>query len=439
MSEQAENDAPSDGLLKKTRGPIIVYVACLIIYGAVMWDRLAEHSRDNHYVYLAEAMLDGRFHIEGKPPHRNDWARYEGEWYVSFPPLPAFLMMPGVAIWGLDFNDRLFTLFFAAAAPALLFLLLQAIAAGGRLSRSRRELWMLAVLYAIGTVYFFCAVQGSVWFTAHIVGSVMLLLFMNLSLGGRHPALAGLFLALAFACRPPLAMALPFFVYEALRPHSDGEASGILRWTIGALRKAGPGPLLRKALLFVAPAVAVLAGLAIMNQVRFGDPTEFGHGHLKVIQSARIAKWGLFHYHYLARNLGIVLTSMPWLSAQAPHIKVSMHGLALWVTTPAFLWLLWPRALTREYAWLALTLLCLALPSLLYQNSGWVQFGQRFSVDYAPVMILMLAVGGRPFRKLFTAALVFAVVVNLFGAITFDRHWEYYAGGKNRDRIYQPN
>jgi len=408
-------------LLARARGPAIVYLSCLAIYGAVMWDRLGERSHDNHYVYLAEAMLDGRLHIEGKPPHRNDWAEYQGKWFVSFPPAPAVLMMPAVAIWGLDFNDRAFTLVFAAAAPALLFLLLQLLAERGRLSRGRRDLWLLATLYAIGTVYFFCAVQGSVWYTAHVVGSVMLLLFMISSLDGRRPALAGLFLVLAFACRPPMAMAFPFFAYEVLRGRE-----GLLR-------------TLRRAALFALPVAAVLALLMLMNWARFDDPLEFGHRHLKVIQTARIEKWGLFHYHYLGRNLGYLLTSLPWISAEAPYVKVSLHGLALWFTTPAFLWALWPKTLDREYKWLAVTLLLLALPNVLYQNSGWVQFGQRFSLDYTPVLILMLALGGRRLGRLFLAALVFAVVVNTFGAITFDRDWEYYAGGKERDLVYQPH
>ena len=54
-----------------------MFVAGLVVFGAVSCERLGSHSRDNHYVYLADAMLDGRLHIEGKPPHRNDWAEYE--------------------------------------------------------------------------------------------------------------------------------------------------------------------------------------------------------------------------------------------------------------------------------------------------------------------------------------------------------------------------
>jgi hypothetical protein len=421
------------------KAPLIAFLAGLIVFGLVSWDRLASHSHDNHYVYLAEAMLDGRLHIDGKPPHGNDWAEHEDRWYVSFPPLPAVLMIPGVAIWGLDFNDRLFTLVFAAVGPALMLLLLQLLAARGRLDRRPWETWLLAATYGVGTVYFFCAVQGSVWYTAHMVGGVMLLLFLIASLGGRHPLLAGLFLGLAFACRPPLLLAFPFFVYELLRATAPEPGVGLGAWFAGSLRTLGASRAVRAVVLFGAPIAAVIGTLMWLNFARFDDPFEFGHRLLKVIQAPRIEKWGLFHYHYLARNLAATFASLPWLSVQEPHVKISLHGLALWFTSPVLLWALWPKLRTRFYTLLAMTAVIVALPSLLYQNTGWIQFGQRFSLDYTPFLILLLASGSRRLGKLFVAGVVFAVAVNLFGAITFDRHQSFYGWGKHKHSIFQPD
>ncbi len=47
--------------------------------------------------------------------------------------------------------------------------------------------------------------------------------------------------------------------------------------------------------------------------------------------------------------------------------------------------------------------------------------GYRFSNDYAPVLFALLAVNENRFGKLFTLAAVWAVAVNTFGAMTFDR------------------
>jgi hypothetical protein len=99
---------------------------------------------------------------------------------------------------------------------------------------------------------------------------------------------------------------------------------------------------------------------------------------------------------------------------------------------------LWPRKHTVFYTFLALSVVFTALPSLLYQNSGWVQFGYRFSLDYTVLFMIMIAVGGRRFGKLFWALVLFSIVVNLFGAITFNRHREYYPGISTRS-YFQPD
>ena len=98
----------------KFKWPATVFLVGFVIFGAVSAERTFRHSSNNHYVHLADGLLHGRLHLEGRPPHLNDWAKYDGKWYVSFPPAPGVLMVPGVAIWGLTFNDSLFTLFFAA-------------------------------------------------------------------------------------------------------------------------------------------------------------------------------------------------------------------------------------------------------------------------------------------------------------------------------------
>ena len=61
------------------------------------------------------------------------------------------------------------------------------------------------------------------------------------------------------------------------------------------------------------------------------------------------------------------------------------------------------------------------MPSLLYMNSGWVQFGYRFALDYMVFLIMLIAIGGRPFGRVAKTLIVIGIAINLFGAITFDR------------------
>ena len=175
------------------------------------------------------------------------------------------------------------------------------------------------------------------------------------------------------------------------------------------------------------------------NLARFGDPLEFGHRFLQVRWRDRIETWGLFSLHYLPRNLTVFFLSLPWWLGQSPFVRISRHGLALWLTTPNLFWSVWPKRLDRTIVGLWLTVVVTALCTLLYQNTGWIQFGYRFSLDYLPLLFVLIALGGRRFGKAFVACAVFAVVVNTFGAVTFDRHHRFYDTDPTQQHIFQPD
>jgi hypothetical protein len=241
--------------------------------------------------------------------------------------------------------------------------------------------------------------------------------------------LAGVALGCAALTRTPMAFMFPLFVLEAARVVGGSVA---LRADAVAF---GQG-LARRLVPFAAPVLALAVIAIAYNTVRFGEPTEFGHVYLDVRQQAQIERHGLFSYSYLARNLAVAFTLLPELPGKAPWVQVSGHGLAIWVTTPLVGFLLWPKQRDAIHRALWLTVAFVAVPTFFYQNSGWLQFGYRFSLDYMPFLILLLAVGGRRFGWGARALVAIGIAVNLFGAITFDRAWQYYrAGGDAYDVV----
>ena len=78
------------------------------------------------------------------------------------------------------------------------------------------------------------------------------------------------------------------------------------------------------------------------------------------------------------------------------------------------------------------------LMDLGYQNSGWRQFGYRFSNDYAILLFVLLAIGARPMRSLFATCAAWGVAWNVFGAATFDKSAFdrfYFREGSQTDRL----
>jgi hypothetical protein len=425
---------------------VIVYLVCTAVFLACAApETLAAHTPFNHFALQAEAWLRGRLDLGGPPPAyagMNDFSRFEECWYVPFPPFPALLLVPSVFLSGSaeeTRDGRIFVLL-AGVAPSVLFLALEKLRRLEVSARSERQNLALSFLFAFGSVYFFSAEQGTVWYAAHIVAAALGALYLLFALDAERPLLAGIALGLGFATRAPLLFALPLFLSEAWRK-SLPAGFCTLEAPAESLELVDRRGFARRLGLFMAPIGIVILVTFWHNHARFGDPFEVGYRYLEVVWRARIEKWGLFDYHYLGRNLAVVLTSLPWLGDSNVPFRLSAHGLALWVTTPAYLWVLWPKVRRAPHLALAVTVGAVALPTLLYQNTGWVQFGYRFSNDYAVFLFALLAIGGRRLGVAFWSVSALAVALNAFGALTFNRTEgsRYYVIERTQRVIHEPD
>jgi hypothetical protein len=358
---------------------------------------------------------------------------------VSFPPFPAVVIAPLVALFGTAVWDRLFWAVLAGLAPALLFVLLRTLRERGYSERSVREELVLTALFAFGSAYYYTAVQGTVWFAAHVVACSLIALYVLCALDARRPLLAGALLGLTFMTRGPTVLLLGLFFAIMALAASRKQGAAPAEQVSELFASLELRTLVKRVALFALPLVLIVALAMWMNAARFDDPFEFGHSYLNIRWRPRIETWGLFNYHYLGRNLAVMLASLPWLSSKAPYLTISRHGLALWVTTPALLLVLWPKRSSLLTTALALAAGAVALADLCYQNSGWVQFGYRFSLDYAVLLFALLALGGRRFGAWFYALFCWAVAINLFGAITFDRIERFYDRDATQRVIFQPD
>ncbi len=349
------------------------------------------------------------------------WGNGENDvkFYISFPPFPAVLMMPLVAIWQYATNDVWFTLFFGGLNGALLFLLLEWLARTGKSHRSRSDNLWLTAMFVFGTVHCFSAVRGEVWFTALIVGVSLNLAFIWCTLADRRPIVtglfAGLFLGLGVATRTPLEFAVVLMALVTALP--DGRLPPRDAW----------GQVLGRLTAFAVPVAGILAALMAYNLARFGSPMEFGHTYLQEGQRPAIREHGLMSGWFLGPNLSAALINPPVITFEsAPWIRITRHGLGLLWTTPALFLVLGSPRKTWLFRALLATAFVVSLPGLFYQNTGWEQFGYRFGLDWLPFVVVAFAIGDRPLTWRVKALIAVGIVVNVFGAITFGRANGYY-------------
>jgi hypothetical protein len=438
-----------------------LYVFCSLVFAVVAGsDRLTEHTPFNHYALLADAWLHGRLDLAGGAPaytQNNDFAEFAGKTYVTFPPFPALLMLPFVKLAGSpeNFRDGQFVMWLSGIGPALLFVVLERLRSSAASHRTEAANIALALLFAFGTVYFFTAVEGTVWFAALVIGVALQAAYVLFSLDAERPLLAGMALACAYMTRPSMLLSAPLFALEAARTATrdwpaDSDAS--LAERVRQVWRGIEWPALAKKIgAFSVPILVAFAIQSWLNHERYRtfSPFDPGHEYLTVAWRARMMKWGVLSYHYLAKNLGVMLTSLPWLPPArrggepmggAP-LQINEHGLALWFTTPLYLWLLWPRRRGHLQMALALSALGPIVMDLLYQNTGWRQFGYRFSCDYAVLLMVLLALGDRAMGWAFRLAAFWGIGWNLFGAVTFDRaaYDRFYYREPSQAVLYQPD
>lgn len=417
--------------------PARLFVVFLAIYAATAGASLSRHSLAPHFVYLAESFLHGHLDLIHTPLPPYDLTFFAGRWYVSFPPLPALLMLPLVALGGLSVSDIAFSVVMGALNVALFYVVLTRMGIGNWRFRA----W-LCVLLGVGTPLWYCAALGSVWYTAHVVAITCLCLYALEVMGQNRNSLAGLWLGLGFLARAPVLLAFPLTLIPSLRKAREfGQAARCL-------------------LLLALGMAPALLGQAAYNWTRFGSPLEFGYRWMNSPSALleRQATWGQFSLHFLPQNAYTLLIRPPRVSLAPLRIEPDPWGMGLLLTCPALLLALptflsrlgeaWRRlsgqqrprlpkiaplqgevASARQRArsqaladgrclglWLSIVLV--QLPSLLYFNTGSYQFGYRFALDWMPLAILLVALGaGGKLSRLGKMLIIVGVLMHLWGVL----------------------
>lgn len=124
---------------------------------------------------------------------------------------------------------------------------------------------------------------------------------------------------------------------------------------------------------------------------------------------------GCFAWSYVPQHLYTMLFRAPELITAWPFLRPHPAGMALIFTSPVIVRLL---AGSTDRAWLWASPIPLIVgPILVYFSTGWVQFGYRYSLDWWPFLLVVLAfsLDERP-RAIDVALLTASIVMNGLGA-----------------------
>jgi hypothetical protein len=346
-------------------------------------------------VPLADAFLHGRISI----PVDRPWLELvpvndgSGGQYSPFPPVPAVVLVPFVALteaMGVgELSSNLYCAVIGAANVALVYWLL------ARIGVAFRPRQVLTVGFAFTTNWWVAGMAG-VHLWAQVLAAFFLLLALHVAVSRRWPVLAGLMLALAAGSRLPVALSLPLF----LGLYAD-------RWR----------PTRAQVLLLAGIVVPALL-MAWYNVARFGSPFDFGYAHIPsgetgVVTDEPWFRYGLVSPLYIPRHLyAIFLQSFEWRDV-FPFLLPSFTGLSLTLSAPFLFWsaAAWRVRAVKPLVPLAmLSAILVLLPDVMHGSWGFAQFGYRFVLDAVPILMLLL---GWAYRERASAALVAAMVLGV--------------------------
>ena len=413
-------------------------LACFALYQLT---RPAYQAVYNHFAWQAEGWLDGQFSIRFPVVESADGpgnayfndviavldesGAPTGRGMIPFPPLPALVLLPFVALFGLAIDQTFLAIVIGALDVGVAFWLL------GRLPVRPAVRNLLTVFVGAGAALWYAASLGSTWYFAHVVAVGLTLGAVGVALDGEARAqtradardgrrgtgrggapdagswtapwrwidgrqvAAGFLLGLAATSRLTVAFGFPFLVLVGgggWRGRGSSAAIGMALPILGLLayNLAATGTLFNP----------VYEGL---YRYEVGAYPDLGYQ----------AAWSLQDIRYIPQNLGIMLAGLPtflppcdpgvartpWSAAGCSWVIPGQRGMSFLLASPAYLLALPALGLLRDRrvvgAFVATA--AIATVNLMHFSQGWVQFGYRFSLDFAPFLLVAVALGAERF------------------------------------------
>jgi hypothetical protein len=477
---------------------VIVVGLALVAIALVVYTVSHPFRYYDHFEWQAMAFLEGkaaiRYPVEGTggspgnaffqdvlPVVTTDGVK---RGLIPFPPLPAVLLVPFVALWG------------HAADGQLIFAILGALDVGlawwvlGRLPIRTWVRVASTIFFAFGTVFWYAAQIGTTWYQAHVLAVGLVLAAIGVALGrdpdaarseddldaakageeagsasrdvasdrrsgdppgrqfglgrlipDRRQFVAGLLFGLACTSRLTVVFGAPFFVLV-------GSGGSWQRRGLSAALGAG----------------IPIGLLVVYNIATTGHIVHPGYDYLYRLEAGFYTplhynlSWAIEDPRYLPQNFAIMFLNTPvfeptvvpsalgtggpicqasnavrgLFDMDCPLVLPRDTGMSVLLTSPAYLLtlpaVLWGYGRSRLVTGAALAVVVIAFVNLMHFSQGWVQFGYRFSNDFVPWAVLIVGMGLERIARRSRGAVPIAAVVliaisvliNLWGIVWAD-------------------
>ena len=376
----AEKVTKRDELLSQ----FAVFVLFLAFYSITAG---SDSSPFNAHVRQAVALIHGHTYVDA--PNYIEHAQIGPYSYQLHPMLPAILLMPFAAIWGMETNQTIFSIVFGALDVALGWRLL------GRFRLTVNARTWLTVFFGAGTIVWYESIHGTSWGVSMVVAIAMTLIALDETFGEGRPAIVGTFAALAALARYDLAFVWP--IYLAL------------------LFIRGRG--IRELTWFIPGCVAIAVVYVAFNEIRYHSLFDRG------VFIFAPAGSHLFGWEHFPGNFYTLFFMSTRLDSSFPYIHPTFGGQALILTSPAFILALRPSFRRIQTVLVGIAALIAMTPSLFYFTNGFAQYGTRHYLHTFPFLLVLMAFGVRRRANELTRILIVVSVLMIAFGVWHERFY----------------
>lgn len=353
----------------------------------------------DYFLRLSQTFLEGKYYINENPSWLSELIPAgDGKFYIVHPPMPAILLIPFVMIFK-NFQQQYIAHIIGALIPVVVFNLSLKMKKNVKLA-----IWS-SLLSGFGTIIWFLSSVGSSWYLGQITACLFLLLAIYKLITSDDPIKIGVFLGAAYLSRVNIIICIPFFIF--------------------LLKKKGVKEFAKLILGFM----PFFIFNSIYNYIRFGTIFDVGYSKIPGIFEEPWYQKGLVNISYIPDHLKILLLGMPKIINHFPYIIPSWAGMAIWLTTPAFVFSLFApiKEMVVKWSWISIFLISTII--LSHGGTGFTQFGYRYAVDFYPFLFLLTIKGTvkTKLKKIHWILLFISIMVNLWGVLWINKfQWVSY-------------
>ncbi len=381
---------------------------CFAVFSGLIIYRAAWFNADKHFSILAVSFIHNDLFLNPINLPNGDYVDYKAKQYLFFGPMPSILLIPFASIWGRDFPQMTLSI------SSLIIVYLAIIFLCRQLKLNVVTAFWLANFFVFGTVLYFVGLVNISAYVVQAVGMAFMVLALLEYFSKKRWLVIGILVAAAGATRLTLFGLSAFFILEIIRKR---------RYL--SLRKS--------LVLLLLPIFFSVTMLGIYNLKRFHSVFDSGYTKNASILDKNYYnyKLGFFSPIHIPANIYSLIFKAPEpirrdnveFVLKFPYLKADGFGMGILFTSPLFIYLILAKKESYTTS-AAVAIIILAIPSLLYWGIGASQYGYRYSLDFLPLLFLILTSAFKKGLGDFAKVLIsYSIVFNCFYMLSI---WNSY-------------